>query len=74
MLCPIPRDLLDPGTEPTSPMSSALAGRFFTTEPVPHTCKLVNTTVNFGEKKMIKSINGKMTHLFILLAKFASRF
>ena len=26
-------DLPDPGIEPTSPMSPALAGRFFTTEP-----------------------------------------
>ena len=30
---PAPGDLPDPGTEPTSPVSSALAGRFFTTEP-----------------------------------------
>ena len=29
-----PGDLLDPGIEPASPVSSALAGRFFTTEPV----------------------------------------
>ena len=45
-----PRDLLDPGTEPTSPMSSALAGRFFTTEPAPHTHKLVNKTKWILEK------------------------
>ena len=30
---PTPRDLLDPGIEPTSLESPALAGRFFTTEP-----------------------------------------
>ena len=30
---PPPGDLLDPGVEPTSPGSPALAGRFFTTEP-----------------------------------------
>ena len=29
--CPPPRDLPDPGVEPTSLMSSALAGGFFTT-------------------------------------------
>ena len=29
---PPPRDLLDPGTKPTSLVSHALAGRFFTTE------------------------------------------
>ena len=29
--CPPPGDLSDPGTEPTSLMSPALAGRFFTT-------------------------------------------
>ena len=31
--CPPPGDLPDPGIEPTSPMSPALAGVFFTTEP-----------------------------------------
>ena len=30
-LCPPPGDLPDPGTEPISPGSTALAGRFFTT-------------------------------------------
>ena len=30
---PTPGDLPDPGIEPTSPESPALAGRFFTTEP-----------------------------------------
>ena len=29
--CPLPGDLPDPGIEPTSLMSPALAGRFFTT-------------------------------------------
>ena len=31
--CPSPEDLPDPGVEPTSPASPALAGGFFTTEP-----------------------------------------
>ena len=31
---PLPGDLSDPGTEPESPASPALAGGFFTTEPV----------------------------------------
>ena len=37
---PPPGDLPHPGTEPTSPASPALAGRFFTTEPPgkPATC------------------------------------
>ena len=30
---PTPGDLPDPGIEPTSPASTALAGRFFTTAP-----------------------------------------
>ena len=30
---PLPEDPPDPGIEPSSPMSPALAGRFFTTEP-----------------------------------------
>ena len=33
LLCPPPGDLLEPGIEPTSLTSSALAGRFLTTEP-----------------------------------------
>ena len=32
--CPPPRDLPDPGIEPVSPVSLALAGRLFTTEPL----------------------------------------
>ena len=35
LLLPLPGDLPHPGTEPTSLMSPALAGRLFTTEP-PH--------------------------------------
>ena len=31
LLCPSPRDLPDPGVQPASLMSPALAGRFFTT-------------------------------------------
>ena len=36
--CPPPRDLPNPGTEPTSPASPALTGGIFTTEPAgkPH--------------------------------------
>ena len=30
---PPPGDLVDPGIKPESPVSPALAGRFFTTEP-----------------------------------------
>ena len=30
---PLPEDLSDPGIKPASPMSPALAGGFFTTEP-----------------------------------------
>jgi len=31
--CPPPGDLPDPGIKPTSPVSPALAGRFYTTAP-----------------------------------------
>ena len=34
LLFPAPGDLPDPGIEPMSPASPALAGRFFTTEPL----------------------------------------
>ena len=40
--CPPPEDLPDPGIEPTSLMSPALAGRFFTTSTTWKT-----RTVNF---------------------------
>jgi len=33
LLFPPPGDLPDPGIKPASPVSSALAGGFFTTEP-----------------------------------------
>ena len=36
--CPPSGDFPDPGIEPTSPASPALAGKFFTTEPPPLTC------------------------------------
>ena len=36
---PILGDLSDPGIEPVSPGSHALAGRFFTTEPPGKPCK-----------------------------------
>ena len=36
--CPLPGDLPDPGIEPVSPESSALAGGFFTTEPPGKPC------------------------------------
>ena len=45
--CPLPGDFPDPGTEPASLMSLALAGRFFTTSTTweaPSTC-MYNTHV-----------------------------
>ena len=40
LLCPPPGDLPDPGIEPTSLMSPALAGGFFTTSAILVSCKL----------------------------------
>ena len=34
LLCPPPGDLPDPGIEPASPVSPALAGRFFSTSTI----------------------------------------
>ena len=42
---PSPGDLPDPGIEPASPESSALAGEFFTTEPPGNPC--ASTLLNF---------------------------
>ena len=36
LLCPPPGDLLNPRIEPVSPVSPALAGRFFTTSATIH--------------------------------------
>ena len=40
------RDLPDPGTEPASPVSLALAGKFFTTQP-PEKPFMAHTTQNW---------------------------
>ena len=45
--CPSPGDLPHPGTEPKSPVSPALAGRFFTTQP-PGKPKVCTGLANFG--------------------------
>ena len=44
LLLPSPVDLPNPGIEPESPVSPALAGRFFTTEP-PGKALLVNNSM-----------------------------
>ena len=40
---PPPGDLPDPGSEPMSPVSPALAGRIFTTEPPGKSCNITVT-------------------------------
>ena len=54
---PTPGYLLDPGIEPASPMSSALAGGFFTTEPPgkPHFWNLEFPHRNFKGTQTFKS-------------------
>ena len=42
LLFPLPGDLPDPGIEPESPASPAMAGGFFTTEP-PETPEIMIT-------------------------------
>ena len=45
--CPLPGDLPDLGVEPTSPVSPALAGGFFTAEPPgTHTADIHTPTKN----------------------------
>ena len=43
LIFPSPGDLPDPGIQPESPTSLALAGRFFTTEP-PEVCKMSSSS------------------------------
>jgi len=47
-----PKDLSDPGTEPASPASPALAGRLFTTEPPgePHIRGALNDSRERGQQ------------------------
>ena len=45
---PSPEDLPDPGTEPVSPSSPALAGRFFTTSAVLLKAPFIKTIKNFN--------------------------
>ena len=56
---PPPEDLLDPWTEPTSPVSPALAGRFFTAEPPG---KLLNKYY-LNRKIKIKKKKKKSSHI-----------
>ena len=48
-----PRDLSDPGIEPASPASPALAGRLLTTEPSgePHTRGTINNSRERGQPR-----------------------
>ena len=46
LLFPPPGDLPDPGIKLTSPVSAALAGRFFTTAPPTKSWKLSDKMVN----------------------------
>ena len=52
LLFPSPRDLPDPGIEPMSP---ALAGRFFTTEPPGKSCKISEAGQALHFKKQLQS-------------------
>ena len=54
---PSPGDLPDPGTKPKSPLSSALAGRFFTTEPSGKSAAATTTLLMEAEKLTAWSVN-----------------
>ena len=59
LLCPPPGDFPDPGIEPTSLMSPALAGRFFSTSATweaPHKkgYKFINQDINFNVPKSLR--------------------
>ena len=53
-LCP--GDLPDPGIEPTSPLSPALAGRFFTSEP-PGKAFTKTLNPNNGQQEYLPTFN-----------------
>ena len=57
--CPPPGDLPDPGTESVSPMSPALAGRFFTTEPPGKPQLLPWTLLNGHCDHKVKNLKNK---------------
>ena len=54
---PTPGDLPDPGTEPTSLASPALAGRFFTIEPIGKLLFLVLAPTLLSYVGLRKSLN-----------------
>ena len=57
---PSPGDLPDPGTKPRSPVSPALAGRFFTTEPPGKSASTTTTLLMEAEKLAAWSVNQYM--------------
>ena len=59
LLCPPPGDFPDPGIEPTSLMSPALAGRFFSTSATWEAAhkkghKFINQDINFNVPKSLR--------------------
>ena len=61
LLCPPPGDLPDPGTESSSPVSPALAGRFFTTSATGKPA--LHYTLNKIVKKQ-KALSRLLPHTF----------
>ena len=57
---PSPWDLSDSGLEPTSPVSPALAGRFFTTDPLgkPGECSMLHPNSGDASKDQNLGIDG----------------
>ena len=64
LLSPSPGDLPDPGIEPVSP---ALAGRFFTTEPPGKPCDRGTLAINTSDENLVSREGGSClgTHVRI---------
>ena len=67
-------DLPDPGIEPISPVSPALAGRFFTTEPPGKSLynEQMNTKNMIHDVVMIKSVLSNIVYFQIIMSSLPS--
>ena len=63
---PTPGDLPHPGTELLSPVSPALANRFFTTEPPGMPIKVIIATKNYKVLRVMLQVFQHLSHLIFI--------
>ena len=63
---PSPGDLPHPGTELLSPVSPALASRFFTTEPPGRPIKVIIATKKYKVLRVVLQVFQHLSHLIFV--------